>query len=407
MSESTLVFACPKCGQVIASGVNPCPYCGMPIEWEGLDDFQTEPTYSRVPTPELSLPTPAVEAASHLFVTAEPILNPLQQSFTPPTLQPLEQPVPKPASVPPSSYVQLEELNAFPVQAPPVVPQTPLVEEKPQLDSILEPLTEPLPQLQPSIPVLAPTPLITPLGAPEPEPVPESGSELTSAQASAAVPTPLADSEPEPELESEVEPQPSPVMTSVFEMPVPVATPSVETVPAPPAPTDPQQPTAPALDSILVAEPLPAPTTEPPSAPALDSILASEPLPAPTAEPQPVASPLPVSRNFEDAPGLDEHGKSKIPRVRSGSDVHLFVFVLKVIGVLAWISAAVLLVAEFAEGWGLGLPPLFLDVVTEIAPVDILTAGINCLIAGFVIYGVGAVIGLLDDIRRNTRNRGF
>jgi hypothetical protein len=86
-----------------------------------------------------------------------------------------------------------------------------------------------------------------------------------------------------------------------------------------------------------------------------------------------------------------------------GSDVQLFVVIVKLIGVLAWLAAAVFLFGEFAEGWGLDLPPLFYDVLNEIAPTDILTTGLTCLVAGFVIFGIGAVIGLLNDIRRNTR----
>ena len=37
MAGSDKAFACPKCGQIIEFGANPCQYCGMPIIWEGFE----------------------------------------------------------------------------------------------------------------------------------------------------------------------------------------------------------------------------------------------------------------------------------------------------------------------------------------------------------------------------------
>jgi hypothetical protein len=37
MSEMEQVFACPKCGRILEYGTNPCPFCAMPIAWEGFE----------------------------------------------------------------------------------------------------------------------------------------------------------------------------------------------------------------------------------------------------------------------------------------------------------------------------------------------------------------------------------
>jgi hypothetical protein len=36
MAETVEAFACPKCGKIIEYGTHPCPFCGMPITWEGF-----------------------------------------------------------------------------------------------------------------------------------------------------------------------------------------------------------------------------------------------------------------------------------------------------------------------------------------------------------------------------------
>jgi hypothetical protein len=75
----------------------------------------------------------------------------------------------------------------------------------------------------------------------------------------------------------------------------------------------------------------------------------------------------------------------------------------KFIATLIWIAAIVVLLVALSGDYGLSLPRTFTDLITAFTGDNILLTGITWLITGFVLFGIGELIRLLNIVRRNTR----
>lgn len=81
----------------------------------------------------------------------------------------------------------------------------------------------------------------------------------------------------------------------------------------------------------------------------------------------------------------------------------VLVLVLKAVAVLVWLGS---LTALLVPGVAILGDTLYLDlanVLGLLAGSSVITSALGGLIAGFVLFGLGEIIALLDDIRKNTR----
>jgi hypothetical protein len=90
-------------------------------------------------------------------------------------------------------------------------------------------------------------------------------------------------------------------------------------------------------------------------------------------------------------------------KVRISRGARALVTTFKFIATLIWIAAIIVLLVALSTDLGLSLPSEFRVLVAAFAGDNILLTGITWLIMGFVVFGIGELIRLLNIVRRNTR----
>ena len=377
MAETNKAFACPKCGRVIGYQTDPCPYCDMPIAWEGI-----EPPVQTVVQP--SIPVSTVPEETVLTQT-----TPAQTVFAQRTPTQTTTPVADIGAVAAIAGMQSEVTQN--VETP--VLEVPLDSLKPQASDagpVEAQATVEQPSLEPPTPELLVAD-IEPF-APE-QPVAEAPApELPVAEVQAPASEPPASEQPVAEVQAPVSEPPAP------EQPVAEA--------QPPAPETPAPETSALELPVAEAQP-PAPELPAPELSALETPLSEPPASDPTVlavkKPKKSKKEVEMPASVEPASPESKDKTAPAPRKKGGAGARALAVILMTCAVIIWIIELVLLI---------GAGPSIMDGIADSSLEDIIVflannSSVISAVVGFflglLLFGMGELIVLLNDIRRNVR----
>jgi hypothetical protein len=90
-------------------------------------------------------------------------------------------------------------------------------------------------------------------------------------------------------------------------------------------------------------------------------------------------------------------------KVKGSAGARALAAFFKFLAALLWIAGAIVLFTALSGDFGINLPRDFTNLIDAFSGDNILVTGIAWLIVGFVLYGIGELIRLLNIVRRNTR----
>ena len=448
MAGSDKAFACPKCGQIIEFGANPCQYCGMPIIWEGFEPPEQMESSTELPVieqPDLSQAdirvgdvvgvstlqsdagvlsvsqpmAPPFPQSERLQATPEPTLRTRVESVS--TMQQTQVPQPLASPEPQITTVNISRSPAA-AAATMAAPVSTTAETAAQISATqlaaaqlaaanATAATVPRSVSQPATSVTVSQPAAAATIAPIVETIPgfdstpASSSTLASASTgvSATVTVeaaPAYATVPAQTLTPTPTPKPTPTPTPA-PAPVPDSTPALDPASVPAAAAESTPDSAPssavtadvALIDIADRTPStsPAVAVTPSPTPAQAQTPASSPTPAPSVAPAPTPPPVVL-------PSLPENPRR---RSKASASARAISGVFKAIAIIIWIVAAVILGTTIHSIFSLTTAISLDSLVNQLLASSSITTVVVGFVVGLSFFGFGVVISLLNDIRRN------